>query len=315
MRIVVTGGAGFIGKHLLDWLVRDGHRVLVIDDFSRGQPEHIPPEVDLQIADLSKIMAADLAHQFEAFEAEAVAHLAAVHFIPECMSNPERTFAINTRNMHTLVEAVQLSAVSRVVFASTMDVYRAEDRVHDETDPPAPSNIYGLTKILSEHILEYAVRIGACKSGIALRLANVYGPNETNPHVIPDVLKRITKRDAPALIMGYLGAARDFVYVKDIAQAFGTALMRAPAGFCALNAGTGKAIPIRTVVRMLQELLCDNRPVQEDVAAFRKFDRMSLTSRTDAIEQVLGWRAETQIADGLRELAVGTLTEPTERAA
>jgi nucleoside-diphosphate-sugar epimerase len=146
-------------------------------------------------------------------------------------------------------------------------------------------------------------------------LANVYGPNETNPHVVPDVLKRIVKRDAPELVMGYLGAARDFVHVKDIARAFGAALTRAPAGFCALNAGTGKAVPVRAIVQMLQTLLRDNRPVREDVAAFRKFDRSSLTPRVDAIEQVLGWRAEMQISDGLRELVVGGSTEPTERAA
>src|SRR5271166_2883986 len=177
MRIVVTGGAGFIGKHLLDWFITEGHDVLVIDDFSRGQPGHVPLGVRMQIADLSVMTAADLARHFEAFGAEAVAHLAAVHFIPECMSDPERTFAINTKSTYTVIEAVRLSAVSRVVIASTLDVYKAEDRVHDEGDPPEPSNIYGLTKFLSERILEYAVHIGVCESGVALRLANVYGPN------------------------------------------------------------------------------------------------------------------------------------------
>jgi UDP-glucose 4-epimerase len=315
MRIVVTGGAGFVGKHLLDWLVADRHDVLAIDDFSRGKPEHIPTQVSTQIADLSQISAGDLARQFDMFGAEAVVHLAAVHFIPECMSNPERTFAINTKSTHTIIEAVQLTAVSRVILASTLDVYKARDRIHYEADTLEPSNIYGLTKTLSEQMLEYAVRVGACQSGVALRLANVYGPNETNPHVIPDVLKRIVKRDAPGLVMGYLGAARDFVYAKDVARAFGIAVTSAPAGFRALNVGTGQAVPIRTVVRMLQGLLGDNRPVHEDVAAFRKFDRSSLTPAVDAIEQVLGWRAETRIADGLQEMVAGMLSEPAVRAA
>ena len=229
--------------------------------------------------------------------------------------NPERTFAINTRSTHTLVEAVQLGEVPRVVLASTLDVYKADDRIHHEGDTPEPSNIYGLTKTLSEQILEYAIRVGACQSGLALRLANVYGPNETNPHVIPDILKRIVNRDTPALVMGYLGAARDFVYVKDIARAFGMGVTKGPTGFHALNAGTGHAVSVRAVVRMLQGLLGDGRPVHEDAAAFRKFDRVSLTPNVEAIERVLGWRAEMQIADGLQSMVAGMLAELTEQAA
>jgi UDP-glucose 4-epimerase len=146
-------------------------------------------------------------------------------------------------------------------------------------------------------------------------LANVYGPDETNPHIIPDALKRIVARDSPTLVMGYLGAARDFVYVKDIARAFGLAAIRGPLGFHALNAGTGHAVPVRTVVRLLQGLLGDNRPLHEDAAAFRKFDRVSLTPSVDAIEQILGWRAETRIADGLQEMITGMRLEPSEQAA
>src|ERR1700760_3999295 len=313
MRIVVTGGAGFIGKHLLDWLVAERHDVLAIDDFSRGKPEHIPPQVSTQIADLSQISAAGLGRHFKDFGAEGVVHLAAVHFIPECMRNPERTFAINTKSTNTLVEAVQLGDVSRIVLASTLDVYKAEDRIHREDDTPQPSNIYGLTKSLSEQILDYAVRVGACQSGIALRLAKVYGPNETNPHVIPDVLKGILDSESPALVMGYLGAARDFVHVKDVARAFGLAVTKGPSGFHPLNVGTGQAVSVRTVVRMLQELLGDSRPVQENAAAFRKFDRVSLTPNVDAIERVFGWRAEMQIADGLQRMVADVVAELNEQ--
>jgi UDP-glucose 4-epimerase len=302
MRIIVTGGAGFIGKHLLDWLVADGHEVLVVDDLSKGRRDHIPSGLGLEVTDLSRIAAGDLGQRFDAFGAEGVVHLSGVHFIPDCMRNPERTFDVNTKGTHTLIEAVRLSAVTRVVLASTLDVYAAEDRIHSESDVPQPSNIYGLTKFLSENLLEFAVRVGGCESGIALRLANVYGPNETNPHVIPDVVERIAQRDGPRLAMGYLGAARDFVFVEDVARAFGLAITRGPSGFHALNAGSGGSVPVRRVVEILQTLLGDDRPVVENAAAFRKFDRVSLTPRVEAIERVLGWRAETRIHEGLESV-------------
>jgi UDP-glucose 4-epimerase len=315
MRIVVTGGAGFIGKHLLDLLVADRHHVMVIDDCSVGKSAHVPSQVSLRLIDLTQVSARELARMFDAFGADAVVHLAAVHFIPDCMKNPERTFAINTRGTHTLIEAVQLSTVSRVILASSLDVYAAKDRIHDEGDQLEPRNIYGLTKALSERLLEYAVRVGACESGIALRLANVYGPNETNPHVIPNALRRILRRDTPVLNMGYLGASRDFVYVKDVAGAFSAAVTQAPPDFCVLNAGTGRAVPVRTVVSMLQRLLEDKRPVHEDVTAFRKFDRVSLTPNVQAIEKILGWRASTPMIDGLKAVVANACPKAIEQTA
>jgi UDP-glucose 4-epimerase len=315
MRLALTGGAGFIGKHVLDWLTANGHDVVVIDDLSRGRPEHVPPHLTLLKFDLTRISATELARHFDDAKAETVIHLAATHFIPDCMRNPERTFEINTQGTHTLLEAVGRSAVSKVVFASTMDVYAVADQPHNETDALMPSNIYGLTKVLSEQMLEYAVRVGACDSAVVLRLSNVYGPDETNPHVIPDAIDRIVDRDEPVVMMGYLGSARDFVYVKDVARAVGLATTRAPAGFWPLNTGTGRSIPVRKVIRTLQDLLGDARPLQENAAAFRQFDRASLTPNVEAIERVLGWRAETPLADGLTATIAGARPKSAERAA
>lgn len=305
MRILVTGGAGFIGKHLLEWLLAAGHAVHVIDDFSTGRPSHVPGAVAVTNADLTTLSAPDLAGYLKANAIEAVVHLAAMHFIPDCMARPERTFAVNTRVTHTLVEALEAHPVERMVMASTMDVYSNEDRPHDEADATHPSNVYGLSKLLSEQILSYAVTREVCRTGVAFRFANVYGPDETNPHLIPDVLGRLAKPEGPELVMGYLGASRDFVFVKDVARALGMAVTGtgkplAP-GMHIFNLGTGEGIPVRTVIQTLQRLHGDTRPMRENPAAFRRFDRASLTPRVAKVAETLGWQAAMTLEDGLAE--------------
>jgi len=302
VRIVVTGGAGFVGKHLLDWLVGRGHEALVIDDFSTGRIAHLPLGVAVERRDLTEVSAKTLAALLSDFGAQGVVHLAAMHFIPDCMARPERTFQVNTQVTHTLVEALAQHPVQRIAIASTMDVYAVADRPHAETDTLEPANVYGLSKALSEEIIGVGLRRGAFSSAIALRLANVYGPNETNPHLIPDVVQRLLNRTGDALMMGYLGASRDFVFVKEVAAAFGTAVTAGPDGFHRLNVGTGRPVAVRHVVRTLQRLLGDDRPMREDEAVFRVFDRLSLTPQVAAIEAVLGWRATWALADGLAEV-------------
>ena len=302
MRVVVTGGAGFIGKHLLDWLAANGHCARVIDDFSTGRPSHVAAGTQVDCLDLTTVSATDLAEILSDYRAEGVVHLAGMHFIPDCLARPERTLAVNTGVTHTLIEALSRHPVERVVLASTMDVYAVEDRPHAETDAPAPSNIYGLSKFLSEETIAYGYRRGVCLAGVVLRLANVYGPHETNPHLIPDVIDRLDNPDGTELVMGYLGGSRDFVFVEDVADVFGRAVIGAPKGFHRLNVGTGNPVAVRQVVQTLQQLAGDKRPVRENPGAFRKFDRVSLTPSVKAAETMLGWRASRQIAEGLAEI-------------
>ena len=304
MRVLVTGGAGFIGKHVLEWLLSYGHEVLVIDDFSTGRPSHVPSGIPVKVSDLTALSAADLVEVLDRHAINGVIHLAAIHFIPDCMARPERTFEINTRVTHALVEALASHPVESFVLASTMDVYGIDDRVHREVEDPAPANVYGLSKFLSEEIVASATRRGLCQSAVALRLANVYGPYETNPHLIPDILDRISRPTEAELVTGYLGATRDFVFVEDVAAAFGHAVTVAPPGWRRLNVGTGRGVPVRMVVQFLQSLLGDARPLREEVAKFRQFDRVSLTPDVEAIERVLGWRAKRQIEVGLAEMVV-----------
>ncbi|UEM07126.1 NAD(P)-dependent oxidoreductase (plasmid) [Skermanella rosea] len=302
MKILITGGAGFIGSHLCETLTADGHELLIIDNFFTGRREHIPQEAACVEMDLGRANVEDVHAIIEGFAPDAVVHLCAIHFIPYCMENPGRTFAINTGATHTLVEALTRRSTRKLLFASTMDVYEATDHTHRVGDQPRPSNVYGLTKSLSEDLIRYATTVGAAESAVSFRLANVYGPRETNPHVIPDILKRFRESDTAPLHMGYLGAMRDFIHVCDVVSAFRAALKRDTGTHSTFNLGTERPIAVRNVVEFLMRGAGLDRPIIEDKARFRRFDRATLTPDCTSTREILGWRPQIQLEDGLRRL-------------
>jgi UDP-glucose 4-epimerase len=302
MKALVTGGAGFIGSHVVDRLVAAGHEVKVIDDLSVGKREHIARGVELWQLDLGTVPAAELARRVEAYAPEIAFHLAAIHFIPYCIAHPEQTFATNVRATHTLVQALEKCAVRKLVSASTMDVYPVADKVHSETDEPDPRNIYGLTKLLSEQIVRCAAYCHDSMAAVSLRLANVYGPRETNPHVIPDFFKLLAKQDLPEIKMGYLGASRDFVHVFDVADAFVAAAAADTGKYAFFNVGTGVATPLRTMLDLIRRAVGDGRAIKEDPQKFRKFDRPSLTPDVRKIKAAIGWKAKLVPQQGVETL-------------
>jgi UDP-glucose 4-epimerase len=302
MKTLVTGGAGFIGSHVVDRLLAGGHEVKVIDNLSVGRREHIPHGVELWQLDLGTIAAAELKQRVEAYRPDAVFHLAAIHFIPYCMAHPEEAFATNVRATHSLVQALENIPVKKLVSASTMDVYPVEDKVHTETDAPDPRNIYGLTKLLSEQIVRCAAHCHDTMAAVSLRLANVYGPRETNPHVIPDFFKLLAKKELPEIKMGYLGASRDFVHVFDVADAFVGSAMTDTGKYQFMNVGTGNPVPLRTMLDMIKRAAGDDRALKEDPKQFRKFDRPSLTPAVGKIQATIGWKAKVTPEQGVATL-------------
>ena len=309
MRILITGAAGFIGSQITRRLAGDGHEILAIDNLSFGRESSLPKEAVLKRLDLGTCGSGELTDAVEAFEPEGAIHFAAIHFIPYCMSHPDETFATNVRGTELVLRALERTPARKVVFASTMDVYAPVDQVHRETDTPAPVNAYGLSKLLGEHLLAYATRTNDRLSGVALRFANAFGPGETNPHLIPDALKRLRDRSQPEIRMGYLGATRDFIHVSDIADAAIAALFQDTGRFEVFNVASSIPTPVRHVVDTLRRLVGDPRPIVEDQKQFRKFDRPSLSADTDKLRSTLGWAPKWSLEEGLRDLVEQTAGE------
>ncbi len=300
-KIVVTGGAGFIGAHLVPRLLSDGYEVLVVDNLYSGRREHVPERADFVDLDLARADESTVFEVFRDYCPAAVIHLAAIHYIPHCVANPAETFLANVRSTDVIARALRSIPTNKLIAASTADIYPVGERAHTESETPSPNNPYGLSKFLLEEIVAGAARSNPHLSCVALRLFNVYGPRDTNPHVIPRIVERLCS-SAPEIRIGATDTTRDFVHVADVVQAICTALVHDSGKYDVFNVGTGLATSIRQVLQMLLHAAGDPRKVVQDTDLLRAYDRPALISDITKIGRVLKWRPTIALEQGLAQL-------------
>lgn len=310
MNVVVTGGAGFIGGHLVDRLIRDDHYVTVVDDLSVGVQANVPQGAELVVLDLGKAKLDELATKLGDSDPDWIVHLAGIHYIPFCDSHPDEVFLANVKSTELISRlATNAKTCRRLVCASTMAVYGPHERTHSEEDPPEPQDTYGVSKALLEFTASLAVRRSSHLSGACLRLANVYGSRETNPHLIPAALDRLQDRSNGAILMGNLEPKRDFIHVLDVVEAIMCVLEEQTDGYREFNVGTGIATPARRVVELLANAVGDSRPILEDPSRRRQTDRKTLTPDIARIKKETSWRPTIQLEQGLAQLAQESAAE------
>jgi len=181
-----------------------------------------------------------------------VFHLAAIHFIPYCVAHPSETLLVNVVGTQLLLDALAAVPDARLVFASTADVYAPSDRPHREDDPVATTNVYGASKRFCEDLFAVARRQDPSRRIVAARFFNVFGPGETNPHVLPDILGAL--RGGSVLRLGDLEPRRDYVHVRDVAEAL-VRLAAYDGPEAVFNVGTGIGTSVRDLVDTLSEVL------------------------------------------------------------
>ena len=259
MRITVTGGAGFIGSHLVDRLLAAGHQVVVLDDFSTGHRAHLPadhPRLRVLEGDAADPRAAAAATD----GSKAVYHLAAVASVQASMEQPVRTHRANLIATLIMLEAASGAGAQRFVYASSAAVYGdARDLPVREDAPKQPLSPYAADKLAGEHYLAHYLRTGRVAGGVAFRFFNVFGPRQdpSSPYsgVISIFLDR-ARAGEPVTVFGDGEQTRDFVYVQDVVDQL-VAALDAPLGdeLLSLNLGTGRAASLNELVATLGELL------------------------------------------------------------
>ncbi len=297
-RLLVTGGAGFIGSHLVGRLIEAGERVSVIDDLSRGRRAWLHPEVELHEADIRDADAVRRA--VTATAADAVVHLAAMHFIPAIEGAPQLARDVNVNGTRRLLDALTQHPPALILFASTAAVYPDRRGPIPETCPAQPLDLYGRTKLDGELLVaDFAAGTGThCLSA---RIFNVVGRRETNAHVAVELVDQL-RRGNTHVRLGNLEPRRDYTDVIDVAAALQGLLSAPREGPVTFNVGSGRSVAVADLVRICEEVL--GRPIEVDVDQRRQRsqERAELVADARLLRSTTGWQPTRSLHETLGEL-------------
>lgn len=301
--VLVTGGAGFIGSAVVRELSErpDVAQIVVVDNLLTGSPKFLGAGERVLFRQIDLRDGAALAAALQEARPERVIHLAAIHYIPYCNQHPAETLEVNVTGTQNVLEACRKFPPQSLVIASSAAVYPIHDEAcSEETLSPGPTDIYGLSK----HINEQQLALFAKEAGIrcaAARLFNVYGPRETNPHVLPEILRQVLA-GTTGLKLGNAKPKRDYIFVTDIAKAIVAMSERNEHSFRPYNVGTGSEYSVEEMVAELATITGLALSIDTDPTKVRKSDRMHLLCDRRRIERELGWKPQYDLKRGLTEL-------------
>lgn len=295
MRVLVTGGAGFIGSHVSRVLLEQGHQVTVLDNLSRGRRELVP--------ELAAFVEADLADEAATEQAlrghEAVIHLANFLEVAVSVERPVAFAENNIVNSVRLLEAMRRAGVKRIVFSSSATVYGVPKRLPLREDDPlgVQANPYGATKVAVETFLGVYHQLHGFDC-VLLRYFNPYGPNELcdpETHAVPSIV-RAALEEKPIPLYWQGEQVRDYIYVEDLARAHAD-LLEAE-GLQVFNVGTDVGTKVTDVVETVSRIL--GRPLPIEDLGERPGDIAASYASSEKLREATGWRPQVELEEGLR---------------
>jgi len=295
MNILVTGGAGFIGSHITDLLLKDGHEVIILDNLSSGHQEQLNPKAHLIIGDIK--------NQEKTKEAlggiDLVIHAAGLIIVPESVEDPIKYCDNNVLGTVSLLKSMADNGVKKIIFSSSACVYGTPANLPLYEDAPlAPDNPYGATKASIEAFLQ-AFNANHNFDVTILRYFNPYGPGELHQpetHAIPNLAKAtIAKKPIPLYHKGE--QIRDFIYIDDLAQAHVDVLKLT--GFNIFNLGTETGVKVKDVIDLIFEIV--GYSVEINDLGKRPGDVQANYASSQKLAKAVGWRAKVDLKEGLKK--------------
>jgi UDP-glucose 4-epimerase len=297
MRVLITGGAGFLGAALANRLLGEGHTVLALDDLSAGDSRRLDPAVLLTRGDVR-----DVPKLWTLLQGvDCVYHLAARVRVPESVYYPSDYNAVNVGGTVAVMEAMRDTGVRRVVFASSAALY-GEQRHQPvrEQQMANPNSPYGVSKIAAEY---YVSTLGALYDieTVSLRIFNAYGPGQELPPSYPPVIPQLLKQaltGGSLVIFGDGGQTRDFVFVDDVVDALVLAATATDVNRAVINVGSGQEVSIDELADKVARAVDKRINMLHNTAQSGGVSR--LVGDIGLARQALGWTPRTELEEGLR---------------
>ena len=299
-RILVTGGAGFIGSEVVSQLIKKNAMVSVLDNFSSGKKQYLPKKKNLKIikGDITdeKIISRSVKDQ------EFVIHLAALPFIPDSFYYPADFFNVNTTgSVNLLWKSIQSKTVTRFVHISTSEVYGTAQHIPmDENHPTAPHSTYAVSKLAGDRVA-FTLHKENGFPIVIIRPFNSYGPQYTQPYIIPEIMNQLLIGNKE-LMLGNINATRDFTYVSDTADAIIRSLDSKKAIGEIINVGSGNEISIKDLAFKISKVAKKKIKIRYDESRERPFDVNRLICDNKKALRLLGWKPKINMDQGLKKL-------------
>ena len=297
-RVLVTGGAGFIGSEVVSQLLEKKSLVTVLDNFSSGKRQYLPKSKQLKIikGDIrdEKITAKAIKDQ------EVIINLAALPFIPDSFYYPMTFFQVNTiGTMNVLWSAIKSKSVEIFVQISTSEVYgSAQFSPMNENHPTLPYSTYAVSKLAADRAT-FTLHKENGFPAVVIRPFNTFGPNFTEPYIIPEIITQIQK-NVSHLTLGNVSSSRDFTFVTDTVEAFLKAAAYKNASGEIINVGYGDDIKIGDLADKLIKISKKKIKIKTDESRFRPYDVERLICDNKKAKNVLKWKPKVSIDKGLK---------------
>ena len=298
-KILVTGGAGFIGSEVVRQITNSGGKVIVFDNFSSGKKEYLKnvPNIEIIKGDIkNKILLEKLMKK-----CEYVINLAALPFIPDSYNFPQQFFDVNTNGtLNVILAAMKNPKIKNFVHISTSEVYGTAKKIPmNEDHPTLPHSTYAVSKLAADRAV-FTIHKEHDFPAVIIRPFNSFGPRITQPYIIPEIISQF-KKGNKEINLGNVDSARDFTFVTDTANGIIKALFAEKAIGETINLGSGRSYKIKQIVKIIGTIMNKKYKIKSDKQRIRPFDVNRLECDNRKAKKLLNWKISTSFKEGLEE--------------